>query len=338
MSKSPHDALFKSAFGKPEIARSELEHMLPSALRAQLDLRELDVVPGSFVDEELRHAHADLLYRTRAARGGDALVYFLFEHQSSFDALMPLRLLRYVVRVWERWLADHPGSSSLPVVVPMLLHHGPNGWQAAPELASLLDAPPELLEAARPYLPLFRFLLDDLGATSLEELSSRTVHAVVKLVELAFWSSRSLPRLLRAAPMMQRLIATLSHDEPTRALLRQLYFYVLRTSPPDVDAAEVRTILLRVAGPDGREDVMNAGEQLIEEGRALGLAKGLVEGQLNGLRMAIRTTLEARSIPLSEIGRARLSACKDEPTLVSWLARAATAPREADVFGGAETP
>jgi hypothetical protein len=55
-------------------------------VRRQLDLATLEVLPGSFVDEELRHAHADLLYATRTADGREALVYVLFEHQSSFDA------------------------------------------------------------------------------------------------------------------------------------------------------------------------------------------------------------------------------------------------------------
>src|SRR5260370_39785967 len=122
--RSPHDALFKADFGQPDIARSELELVLPAEGRAQLDLATLRVSQGSFVDEELRQAHTDLLYAVRSRTGRQALVYVLFEHQSSFDALMPLRLLRYIVRIWEQWLRDHPGSSTLPVVVPVVLHHG----------------------------------------------------------------------------------------------------------------------------------------------------------------------------------------------------------------------
>ena len=39
MPASPHDALFKSTFEQPDIARSQLEHVLPAAVRADL-LRE----------------------------------------------------------------------------------------------------------------------------------------------------------------------------------------------------------------------------------------------------------------------------------------------------------
>ena len=166
MASSPHDALFKASFGQPDIARSELELVLPREVIAHLDLATLAVCPGSLVDEELQHTHSDLLYAVRTRAGGQGLVYVVFEHQSSPDATMPFRLLRYMVRVWERWLRDHPGTKTLPIVLPVLLHHGEGTWQAAPELASMLDASPELLEAARPYQPHFRFVLDDLPALS----------------------------------------------------------------------------------------------------------------------------------------------------------------------------
>jgi predicted transposase YdaD len=325
MGQSPHDALFKAAFGQPDIARSELELLLPSEVRALLDLSTLEVCPGSFVDEELRHAHTDLLYVTRTASSSDA-------------AAMPLRLLRYVVRVWERWQRDHPETPRLPLVLPILLHHGPTSWQAAPELASILDASSELLAATRPLVPHFRFVLDDLAALSLEELSSRALHALARLVELAFWSSRSFTRLRDAAPLMREIARALTRDDRTRALLEQLYVYVLLAARPDVDLEEVRTILFDVAGPQGQEDVMNAGEQLIAQGRAEGERQGRAEGEIDALRTAISIALSARALPLSEPGRARLASCVDVAALTVWLARAVTAASEADVFAPSAAP
>jgi predicted transposase YdaD len=336
MSTSPHDALFKAAFGQPEIARSEIELLLPHAIAAHLDLDTLEVCPGSFVDDELRHTHTDLLYAVRT-RGGDvAYVYVVFEHQSAFDPQMPLRLLRYVVRVWERWLRDHPTTSRLPIVLPALLHHGATGWQAAPDLATMIDASPDLVDAARPYLPLFRFMLDDLAVLSLEALSSRTLHALARLVQMAFWSSRSFDRLRAAAPLMHRIVATLVRDTRTRGLLEQLYVYLLLAARTDVAVEEVRTILFEIAGPQGEGDVMNAGEQLIEQGRAEGERKGRAEGErkgrADGLRFAIAAAFEARAMPFSEEGRARLEACADLEMLMRWSAAAVTAASEADLF------
>jgi len=303
--------------------RSLIEAVRPSLLsarveadvRRELDLATLEVCPGSFVDEELRHAHADLLYTTRTAEGREALVYVLFEHQSSFDARMPFRLLRYMVRIWERWLVEHPSSSTIPVVLPVVLHHGQAGWQAAPDLASMLDASPQLLEAARPYQPLFRFVLDDLADVAAESLASRALHAFGRLVELGFWSWRSYARLRDAAPLMRRIVATVARDERARVLLTQLYLYVMCGGESGIDA---------------KEDVVNAAEQLIEQGRA--------EGRAEGLRDAVRNVMAKRHMPMSEAACMRLAACSDVATLTQWLANALTAGSEADVFSGEEGP
>jgi predicted transposase YdaD len=85
---------------------------------------------------------------------------------------------------------------------------------------------------------------------------------------------------------------------------------------------------------------MNAADQLREEGRVEGLEKGRVEGHVEGLergradgpRVAIAKVLEARSLHVSEVGRARVASCTDLATLTTWLERAATAASEAEIF------
>jgi hypothetical protein len=75
---------------------------------------------------------------------------------------------------------------------------------------------------------------------------------------------------------------------------------------------------------------VNAGEQLIAEG----IERGIERGKAEGLRAGIERVLGVRSIPLSEIGRARVAACTDVALLTRWLGQAATAATESDVFAG----
>jgi hypothetical protein len=75
---------------------------------------------------------------------------------------------------------------------------------------------------------------------------------------------------------------------------------------------------------------MNAAQQLIEQGRAEGREEGL-----RGLRSAIVAALAARSVALSELGRARLDECADVAVLTKWLQRAVTISSEADLFTSA---
>ena len=132
MTPTPHDALVRAIFGQPQYAAEELRAVLPSAALAELRLDTLAPVEGSFIDEGLRASSADLLFSVNLRGGGSGFVYVLFEHQSTSDERMPLRLLRYQTRIWERHAAAHPDEPRIPPIVPMLLHHGPKPWPWTP--------------------------------------------------------------------------------------------------------------------------------------------------------------------------------------------------------------
>ena len=203
-----HDAFFKSTFAQPDLARSTLQALLPIDVCSRFDWSTLALEPGSFIDgRELRESPSDLLFSIRTHESEEALVYALFEHQSTIDFLMAFRLLRYIVRIWERWLEQHEGATKLPVVVPIVFYHAPTPWKAPAELASILV--PEL---PQPHFVTLRFALDDLRSLSVEQLAARTLDAYGRLVQMAFWSARSFTRLAEAAPHMQVIASSLRHD------------------------------------------------------------------------------------------------------------------------------
>jgi len=98
--------LFRS---RPEHAASILRLVLDAAIAARIDFASLQLCPGSYVDEALKERHSDLLF-SASIGGRPGLVYILFEHQSRADGKMTFRLLRYEVRIWERWLRDNPDA------------------------------------------------------------------------------------------------------------------------------------------------------------------------------------------------------------------------------------
>ncbi len=112
-----HDALFKSIFEQPEHAAALVSPRLSNALRASIDWSTMQLVPGSFVDLELRQRHCDLVFRV-ASFAGPLFVYVLLEHQSTNDRDMTLRILRYLERLWTRWRREHP-NAALPLIIPL---------------------------------------------------------------------------------------------------------------------------------------------------------------------------------------------------------------------------
>ena len=111
--------MFRRIFGVPGNMASQLRSVLPPGLVGRLDLDQL----ASFVDEALKWRYSDLLF-TAPLDGRDAFVYLLAGHQSSADPLMAYRMLRYVTRIWDQHLRDHPRTRRLPAVIPLVVHHG----------------------------------------------------------------------------------------------------------------------------------------------------------------------------------------------------------------------
>lgn len=324
-----HDSLIKWTFSNVRYAAVELRAMLPPALLAKLDLSTLQLRPGSFVDRDLRQSHTDLLYSVQLA-SRQAYIYLLLEHQSDPDGSMPFRLLAYLVRVWQDHLRRAERGSGtalpLPLIIPLVVHQGPNGWTKARHFHELFD--PELLqvEGVANLVPSFSFLLDDLVQQSDAALLARARDQAELLVSLALWAlrdARSRERLLNSllqwAPIMQ---AAGQSDEGSEALATLWgYFFMVTPDLSEHDFAQA----LSAALPDSQGPIMaTLAEQWMKKGRAQGLAKGLEKGLEKGLNQGRRDTLarllELKFGPTPDWAQTRLTAASREE-LARWTER-----------------
>lgn len=80
------------------------------------------------------------------------------------------------------------------------------------------------------------------------------------------------------------------------------------------------------------------GEELIEQGRQQGLARGREEGREEGLTRGraedILRILTARGVDVGEEARQRILTCTDVATLDRWFDRSLTATTLSDVLDG----
>jgi len=290
---TPHDALFSAVLGQPEHARGALRSVVPAAVAEALDWASLARCPGSFIDPALRGRHTDLLFSLAWHRGGDALVYLLFEHQSTSDERMAFRLLRYQIRIWERWLADHPRAKLLPPIVPIVLYHGARPWAAPVAFDALLDVPDPVRAALAPHLVRFSYLVDDLSEISDDQLRARAMTALGQLVEVCFKHARTRPDLLEIlstwADVVRGVISAPNGLEALELVMR----YILLVNDY-VDPADLQAFLERVAGPDAKDTIMTAGERLIQQGEERGLREGRREGVQQGERALLLRQLRKR--------------------------------------------
>ncbi len=271
----PHDKLFKAGFSDPETTAGFLRGQLPPAVAEVIDWSSMRLEPGSFVDSQFRQSESDLLFYAPLADGGNAAaaIYLLFEHQTTEDRHLALRLLRYMVRIWENHLKSKP-SASLPVILPVVLAQNDRSWALKSDFASLLEIPAGLEAPLRPFIPDFTFRL-------------------IQLAEIPFEAIAGTPAgimILRTLKAERRgdLLADPVWDESLLVRMPRQIFELL-----------IRYILNADVDKDGFDGRVQSIQQAESRLAAMSLAEKLrQEGMQQGMQQAIVTTLEVRLGPV----------------------------------------
>jgi predicted transposase/invertase (TIGR01784 family) len=264
--------------------------------------------------------------------GRPALIYILFEHQSTVDALMSFRLLRYEVRIWERWLRDNSGAHKLPVILPVVLHHSLTGWAGSTAFEDLLDVDAATFADIAAHVPRFRFALEDISHETDEALRAR---AITALARLSLWCLRharepwELVDRLGAWLDLVREVRRAPHGMAAMVLIMRYIFLTNEPSKPE----ELVARLLAAVGEEGKEEIMTAADQLMERGREQGLKQGIKQGVERGRREMLLDQLCERFGVLSDAVVARVTAA-GLAELQTWSKRVLTAPGLDEVFAG----
>lgn len=311
-----HDAFFKQIMSQPETAGQFLRERLPVGVTALLSEDRPELLPGSFVDEELASHHTDLLFRARLAGGGDVLLHVLVEHKSSPDPLVPLQVLRYMVRIWDSWLKQG-NPRPLPLVVPFVVYHGARAWNIPAGFGALFG---DIPEALRPYLPAFDHALADLGRIE-DEALSRNLRLRAFLKALKYILRSDLPE------RMDVVLAEAPHLDMVDVLLVLTY---IDRGPVEIGDEVLRNALRRLV-PAREEEIMGSfGQRYFEEGKAQGVAQGVAQGMAE----VLTRQLSRRFGNLPDDVRQRISSA-DVETLDRWSDLVIDAPSLDAVFARA---
>jgi predicted transposase YdaD len=335
MIHNPHDALFKSTLGRAEHARGMLRAIVPTRMGEALDWSTLALQPSNFVGGDLSQQYTDLLY-SAAWLGGEAPVYFLFEHQSTLptEDLMAHRLLRYQVRIWDRWRVEHRGSKALPVIIPVVLYHGVAPWSEPGAFDALLEVPVGVRREIEPYLVRFAYLLHDLSQIDDEELRGcprRT--ALGKLVSVCFKHARTRVDFLEIVGGWMDVAREVAGGPNGLETLAQVMRYILEVNEY-VEPEALQALLERELGPEAKEAIVTAGQRLIEQGRLQGLEQGRQQGLLQGVQQLLLRMLRQRfGVEVDASVERRVAAASVEE-IEGWSVRVASAFTLADVLGG----
>ncbi|BBL35776.1 hypothetical protein Nstercoris_02052 [Nitrosomonas stercoris] len=294
----------------------------------ELDFSTLEKASGSYVSDDLRDRHDDIIWRIRwkNVQGNHQnsawlYVYLLIEFQSSVDWFMAVRIMTYVGLLYQDLIRSKAVKTNepLPPVLPIVLYNGDPRWQAPADIADLITPAPGGLERYRPHL---HYLLLDEGSYHEHELAElRNLAAALFRLE----NSRT-PEDVQQ--VLQALIAWL--QSPQQSNLRRAFTIWLKRvflpgRMPTVAFDEIQDLqeVTNMLSERVKDWTKNWKQQGIEEG----LQKGLQKGEA-GLLLRL---LEWRFGAVSEAISARVKQA-DSPMLELWSKRILTAQTIEEVF------
>src|SRR5579884_2875040 len=289
-----------------------LIRIVAAEIADRLDFSRAERINRSFVPDNLQKQEADLLYRVPFRHGaGEALVYVLLEHQSRPDRTMGLRLLSYMVQLWEtqrRALQDAKTPVSqwrLHPVVPIVFYTGKRRWISPLSLAALIEAPAPLSD----FVPQHRVLFLNLHETTPNVLANAgtAIGAVLRVMQAA-----EEPREVLASVLAEAVAYLETLPEAAQAEWRRAMHYLLlliRNKREPEERTELYDVVVEAAERRHKEEVQEMArtdaQVLVAQGRREGRREGRLEGRLEGRRQTLLELLELKFGPLSEesVGR-----------------------------------
>jgi len=261
-----HDRFFKKSLSDIRVMKDFCRSHLPKTLLKGCDFNTLKSQPNSFIDKQLRSKISDVLYRVELWQDPGYL-YFLCEHQSSADKLLPFRVLRYVVDIMQHHIDQ--GNDQLPLVFPIVLYHGiQSPYPYTLDLYDLFASPAKAKELC--FKPLH---LIDLPQIPDKEIRKHGWAAMLELLQKHI-------REKNIAPIIEKLVIwgifRYLEQHGAHDYIEAMLYYLIKAA----ETHDVHTILNMLAEelPSEREKIMIIEEQLRQQGIQIGLQKGMERG------------------------------------------------------------
>lgn len=164
---APHDQGYKRLFSHAAAVEELLRGFLSEDWKDRLDFPTLERVGSSFVSDDLRERHSDLIWRVRFRDGRKEWCYLLLELQSTSYHFMAVRISSYIALLQEEVIRKEKlgAGDPLPLVLSVVFYNGERPWKGPLELRKLYG---EIPPGTRRWLPDLRYILLDMRRLDLD--------------------------------------------------------------------------------------------------------------------------------------------------------------------------
>jgi predicted transposase/invertase (TIGR01784 family) len=276
----PYDESYKHLFSHPEMVESLIRDFVPEEWVRELDFSTLERQNGSYVADDLRERHDDIIWRIKCG-SSYFYIYLLIEFQSRVDPWMSVRIMTYIGLLYQELIKSRQikRGDKLPPVFPLVLYNGEKTWTAHLDIAELISPVSSALARYRPSLRYF--LLDERRIPD-EALHADSFAACLMRIE----RNKGTESVREAFGALKKLLANKEYQALNRAfavwIIRILQNgKVLKEPIPEVNNIEEVDAMFA-------ESVNEWTKQWKMEGLQEGLQKGRQEGLYITARNALR--------------------------------------------------
>ena len=307
-------------------------------LVALIDFEHLTRDATTFVRRDYRHLEADVVLVAPLRHPGRPrqaiLIYILIEHQSEPDRLMPLRLLEYMLHIYQhqirRWSRRRRSFTGLRLhpVLPVVFYTGTRRWDSVGRLVDLLA----LGERFEHVTPSFEPLFINLPAMPPNQLESAGGFFgwVLRLVQQRRARPEEYRELLRR--VVQHLEA-MAAGERLRWL--ELLSYIHALVYHDRAASEQPGLRATIKASVGTDEYRQEETNMFRSMADVHEAQGRKKGELRALQRTLLNLLRLRFGDLPAEITKTIKTTNNVKQLDAWLGRTVTAATLTDIQIGA---
>ena len=267
---NPHDKLFRASLQYKEVAKEFLEMNLPIDIKNKINLNNIKHCNTTFIDAQLKLSQSDVLLKT-TFNDKDAYVYILAEHQFTVNKLMPFRLLKYMVNIWEFHIkqANNQDCFPLPVIIPLVFYTGEGDYSGCRIFTELFAENSKIMEQ----LLTSPFNLIDVNKLPEKDLISHIWAGTMSFIMRKRFRQHLKSEILKIVDNLN-IIGLDKHDRFVIELMK----YILNIDDEHRDIKEFISLMHNKLQPKLEEEFMTLADHIAEKGRQEGLQTGRQEG------------------------------------------------------------
>jgi predicted transposase/invertase (TIGR01784 family) len=287
----PHDTFFKHTFGDKEISKEFIETYIDEEITREMDLKQLEIIDGTYIDKKLEKTYSDILYKTKI-KNTDTYIYILYEHKSYPDKKTPFQLLEYINKIMKKTL--NPKTSKTNIIIPVLIYHGNQKWNMSNKLIDRIENIEKYPEKINKYIPNYEYEIIELNDKTNQEIKGPILLKII-LETLKAIKQKEKDKFIDNIKKIFNMIDKYEKIDSQKAkeIFGFIIYYILITRD-DTDEYELKEIDIK------RGDlIMTRGRQLYEDGIQKGIQKEKIEATRNFLREKVDKKVISKAMGIS---------------------------------------